>query len=62
VHKPGYFLIHHFSTALEKSAMMWRENSVFNARSMDVYLTRFLKLLKEDSLLEIINTRYMDIH
>lgn len=34
---------------------IWIDDNYFNARSMDVYITKLRKLLKEDSSLEIIN-------
>lgn len=34
---------------------IWQEDSYFNARSMDVYITKLRKYLKEDSSIEIIN-------
>ncbi len=34
---------------------IWLEDSYFNARSMDVYITKLRKLLKEDPDVEIIN-------
>lgn len=42
-----------------KTALMklWGDDSPFNARSMDVYITRLRKFIKEDSTLEIINIR-----
>lgn len=42
------------STALIK---LWKEDSPFSARSMDVYITRLRKFLKKDPSVEIINTR-----
>lgn len=41
-------------TALIK---LWGEDNVFNARSMDVYITRLRKFLKDDTSLEIVNNR-----
>ncbi len=40
------------SLALRK---IWREDTYFNARSMDVYVTKLRKYLKEDEHLQIIN-------
>ncbi|MCX6257687.1 MAG: response regulator transcription factor [Bacteroidia bacterium] len=34
---------------------IWKNDSYFNARSMDVYITKLRKLLKEEPRLEIIN-------
>jgi two-component system, OmpR family, response regulator len=40
------------STALKE---IWHDDSYFNARSMDVYITKLRKYLKEDSHVELIN-------
>ena len=42
------------STALK---IIWRDDSYFNARSMDVYITKLRKYLKEDPRLEILTVR-----
>jgi DNA-binding response OmpR family regulator len=34
---------------------VWTEDTYFNARSMDVYITKLRKLLKADDSIEIIN-------
>jgi DNA-binding response OmpR family regulator len=34
---------------------IWEEDSYFNARSMDVYITKLRKRLKDDPEVEIIN-------
>lgn len=34
---------------------IWKDDSYFNARSMDVYITKLRKFLKEDSGVELIN-------
>lgn len=34
---------------------IWRDDSYFNARSMDVYITKLRKFLREDSGVELIN-------
>ncbi len=34
---------------------LWNDDSYFNARSMDVYITKLRKFLKEDSRVEILN-------
>ena len=34
---------------------LWNDDSYFNARSMDVYITKLRKYLKEDSRVEILN-------
>ena len=36
---------------------IWVDDSYFNARSMDVYITKLRKYLKEDPAIEIINVR-----
>jgi len=41
-------------TALDK---LWGDDSFFNARSMDVFITKLRKYLKEDAQVEIINVR-----
>lgn len=40
------------SVALNK---IWKDDSYFNARSMDVYITKLRKYLKSDSTVEIVN-------
>lgn len=35
--------------------LIWGDNSVFNARSMDVYISKLRKYLKEDKRIEILN-------
>ena len=42
------------STALK---IIWRDDSYFNARSMDVYIAKLRKYLKEDPELEILTVR-----
>ncbi|MEA3317022.1 MAG: helix-turn-helix domain-containing protein, partial [Bacteroidota bacterium] len=34
---------------------IWQEDSYFNARSMDVYITKLRKYLKEDDRIQILN-------
>ena len=34
---------------------IWGDDSYFNARSMDVYITKLRKYLREDSKIEILN-------
>lgn len=36
---------------------IWSDDSYFNARSMDVYITKLRKYLKEDSSIQILNIR-----
>jgi len=40
------------SVALNK---IWNDDSYFNARSMDVYITKLRKFLKDDPEVELIN-------
>ena len=40
------------SLALNK---IWKDDSYFNARSMDVYITKLRKYLKEDPEIELLN-------
>jgi DNA-binding response OmpR family regulator len=35
--------------------LIWRDDSYFNARSMDVYITKLRKYLRDDSNVEIVN-------
>jgi len=51
-------LCNHKNQILERNyALMtiWEENTYFNARSMDVYITKLRKLLKDDSSVQIMN-------
>lgn len=51
-------LCSHANQLLERSYALnaiWNEDSYFNARSMDVYITKLRKLLKDDPKVEIIN-------
>ena len=48
----------HLNQTLERSSalkLIWRDDSYFNARSMDVYITKLRKYLRQDPRLEIIN-------
>ncbi|KGL47860.1 response regulator transcription factor RprY [Porphyromonas cangingivalis] len=48
----------HANEILERNYALksiWNEDSYFNARSMDVYITKLRKLLKDDPRVEIIN-------
>lgn len=48
----------HANEILERNyalKMIWGNDNYFNARSMDVYITKLRKLLKEDPTIEIIN-------
>jgi two-component system response regulator TrcR len=45
---------------LERRAALlkiWRDDNVYNARSMDVYITRLRKYLQSDPRVEILNVR-----
>ena len=39
----------------EALVKIWKSDSYFNSRSMDVYITKLRKHFKDDSLIEIIN-------
>ena len=48
----------HINDILERNFALktiWIDDNYFNARSMDVYITKLRKLLKEDPQIEIIN-------
>ncbi|MGL5318874.1 MAG: winged helix-turn-helix domain-containing protein, partial [Bacteroidales bacterium] len=48
----------HMNEILERNYALktiWIDDNYFNARSMDVYITKLRKLLKDDSDIEIIN-------
>jgi two-component system OmpR family response regulator len=48
----------HSNRMLDRSFALksiWRDDSYYNARSMDVYITKLRKLLKDDPTIEIIN-------
>lgn len=51
-------LCSHANDILERNLALkyiWEDDNYFNARSMDVYITKLRKLLKEDPTIEIIN-------
>ena len=51
-------LCHHMNEILERNYALkhiWIDDNYFNARSMDVYITKLRKLLKDDPPIEIIN-------
>lgn len=51
-------LCHHINDVLERNYALktiWIDDNYFNARSMDVYITKLRKLLKDDPSIEIIN-------
>lgn len=53
-------LIEHEGSTLNRTeALMaiWHDDSYFNARSMDVYITKIRKLLKDDPQLQILSVR-----
>jgi DNA-binding response OmpR family regulator len=51
-------LCEHVNTVVDRSFALnriWQNDSYFNARSMDVYVAKLRKYLKEDPLVELIN-------
>ena len=55
-----YNLIKNKNQVLERSYILkklWGEDDFFNARSMDVFITKLRKKLKEDPSIEILNVR-----
>lgn len=55
-----YHLIKNKNQVLERSFILkklWGDDDFFNARSMDVFITKLRKKLKEDSAIQIINVR-----
>jgi two-component system, OmpR family, response regulator len=51
-------LCHHVNQVLDRSVALkeiWNDDSYFNARSMDVYITKLRKYLKADPDIELIN-------
>ncbi|MEA2041555.1 MAG: response regulator transcription factor [Bacteroidota bacterium] len=51
-------LCRNMNNVLERNAALkaiWRDDNYFNARSMDVYITKLRKLLKPDDKIQIIN-------
>jgi two-component system, OmpR family, response regulator TrcR len=53
-------LMKHKNNLLERRAALlkiWRDDNVYNARSMDVYITRLRKYLQADPRVEILNVR-----
>lgn len=51
-------LCQHTNSILDRNYALkkiWLDDTYFNARSMDVYITKLRKLLKDDSSIEIIN-------
>jgi len=51
-------LCNNMNNVLERNFALntiWQEDSYFNARSMDVYITKLRKYLKEDQSIEILN-------
>lgn len=51
-------LCQNINNVLDRSAALkeiWNDDSYFNARSMDVYITKLRKYLKEDSNIELMN-------
>lgn len=55
-----YYLTKNKNQVLERSFILkklWGDDDFFNARSMDVFITKLRKKLKEDSAIQIINVR-----
>ena len=55
-----YYLIKNKNQVLERSFILkklWGDDDFFNARSMDVFITKLRKKLKEDASIQIINVR-----
>lgn len=55
-----YLLLQRKNQLLERNSTLmkiWGDDSVFNARTMDVYITKLRKYLQYDSTIEIVNVR-----
>ncbi len=55
-----YYLIKNKNQVLERSFILkklWGDDDFFNARSMDVFITKLRKKLKDDTSIQIINVR-----
>lgn len=55
-----YYLIKNKNQVLERSFILkklWGDDDFFNARSMDVFITKLRKKLKDDTAIQIINVR-----
>ncbi len=55
-----FHLIQHKNQVLERSFILkklWGNDDFFNARSMDVFITKLRKKLKKDSAIQILNVR-----
>ncbi len=55
-----YSLLQHKNNVLDRSFILkklWGDDDFFNARSMDVFITKLRKKLKKDSQIQIINIR-----
>jgi len=55
-----YYLIKNKNQVLERSFILkklWGDDDFFNARSMDVFITKLRKKIKEDTAIQIINVR-----
>jgi len=53
-------LLQHRSEVLDRAKALnkiWGDDTFFNGRSMDVYITRLRKYLKKDQHLQIVNVR-----
>ena len=54
------YLCDNLNQTLDRKAVLqklWGDDNFFNARSMDVFITKLRRYLKEDSNIEIINVR-----
>ncbi|MCL4118311.1 UNVERIFIED_CONTAM: hypothetical protein GTU68_030243 [Idotea baltica] len=55
-----FHLVHNKNEVLERSIILnklWGSDDFFNARSMDVFITKLRKKLKQDETIQIINVR-----
>jgi DNA-binding response OmpR family regulator len=55
-----FYLIQHKNQILDRSFILkklWGDDDFFNARSMDVFITKLRKKLKNDTTIQIINVR-----
>lgn len=55
-----YYLIKNKNQVLERSFILkklWGDDDFFNARSMDVFITKLRKKLKRDPAIQILNVR-----
>ena len=55
-----YHLIQHKNEVLDRSLILtklWGNDDFFNGRSMDVFITKLRKKLKQDDTIQILNVR-----